>query len=95
MSRMCDLIDHVKDELCGAKDYAYKYVEMKSEAPKWASKFREMAFAEMSHAEFFLQMAKEHAENVAWMSDKEKEAWSKCQSKASEKMAIIKMMLDS
>lgn len=45
------MLDHVKDELEGAKDYAEKYLEHKARNDSArASKYKEMAMDELHHA---------------------------------------------
>lgn len=95
MKMIDSFMKSINEEIDGAMDYADKYVELKAEKPKWASAYHDMAANELTHAEHLLTMAKEHVSALGWISEETKDNWSKCQSKAAEKTAMIKMMLNS
>lgn len=95
MKMIDSFMESIKDEVNGAMDYADKYVELKTEKPKWANIYHDMAANELTHAEHLMTMAKEHVASLGWLSEKTKEDWNKCQSKTAEKTAMIKIMLNA
>lgn len=57
MTKIKELADEMKDELCSAKDYAEKYIEKKANNEnEWASRFKSMAQDELKHASSLHEM---------------------------------------
>jgi hypothetical protein len=58
MTKIKKLIEDIEDELCGAKDYAEKYIEykVKNDSTK-ATKYKEMANDELKHAMYIHDFA--------------------------------------
>lgn len=59
------LADHIKEELCGAKDYAKKALELKPMTEAWSKKFYEMSVEEHKHASNFYQMFNEYCSKMS------------------------------
>lgn len=86
-------MEMIHDEMCGAKEYALKYVEYKNSKPNWARMYDEMAEAELKHADYLSQMAQEYFDDLAWKSEDSKIEWEHCKNKMTEKTALVKMIL--
>ena len=57
MKRIKELADHIKEEVCDAKNYAEKYVEEKVNGnSSAATKYKEMANDELKHAGYLHEM---------------------------------------
>ena len=97
MKRLKELVDMIDDELCGAKEYAEKYVELKAFGDSaWASRFKAMASDELAHATNIHEYAVQEIESLnkvytapVEMQDK----WDKSHAKYVEKTAWVKQML--
>ena len=51
MTRIKELADQIKDELCSAKDYAEEYLSFKAKNNvNWANRYKEMSNDELKHA---------------------------------------------
>lgn len=51
MTKIKELADEMKDELCSAKDYAEEYLTFKAQDNStWANRYKEMANDELKHA---------------------------------------------
>ena len=51
MTKIKELADDMKDELCSAKDYAEEYLTFKAQDNStWANRYKEMANDELKHA---------------------------------------------
>ena len=86
-------MEAIHDEMCGAKEYALKYIEYKTSKSDWARMYEEMAEAELKHAEYLKQMAQEYFDGLAWKSEESKIEWEHCKAKMVEKAALVKMIL--
>lgn len=93
MKKIKYYIDHIKDEVCGAMEYAQKYIEYKSTHPQWAKMYSEMANAELNHAKYLHVIGAEHISSLSWVPEEDKEAWDKCTKRVTEKIVLIKLML--
>ena len=53
MTRIKELADELKDELCSAKEYAEEYLNFKAkDNSAWANRYKEMATDELKHADY-------------------------------------------
>lgn len=97
MKMIKDLVDKIDDELCGAKDYAEKYVEYKVKGEmSWANKFKDMASQELNHAMIIHDLAVKNIEEVSRVvkaPQKMRDAWDKAHVDYVEREAWIKQML--
>lgn len=91
------LVDHLDEEIEGAKEYAEKYVECKAKGNmSRANKYKEMAQDELKHATYIHEMAVAEIEELrkiytppAEMLEK----WEKAHKEYVEKVAWVKQML--
>jgi septation ring formation regulator EzrA len=90
-------IEHVEEELEGAKEYAEKYVEFRSRGDTTrANKYKEMANDELRHASFVYDFALSDIEGVKkvyTISVTDEEKWTKCHKHYVECSALIRQML--
>ena len=65
MKKIQELVDHIDEELEGAKCYAEKYLEYKADGNgAWANRYREMAQDELKHAGYIHEIAVTEIENL-------------------------------
>ena len=91
------LVDHLDEEIEGAKEYAEKYVECKAKGNMTrANKYKEMAQDELKHATYIHEMAVQEIEELrkiytppAEMLEK----WEKAHKEYVERVAWVKQML--
>lgn len=97
MTRIKNLADHIKDELCGAKEYAEEYLTFKAkEDSAWANRYKEMAQDELKHADYIHERAVEEIEELrkAYTPPQEMlDKWDSDHKKYIEKAAWIRQML--
>lgn len=97
MKKIAELVDIIDEELEGAKDYAEKYIDLKSQnKSEWASKFKKLSEDELSHALVIHAYAMEQIEelNKVYTPPEEmQEVWNKSHKQYIEKTAWIKQML--
>lgn len=53
-------LDQLKDELCGAKDYIVKAIEIKAMDSNWGKMFYDMSVQELNHATNIFKMAQDY-----------------------------------
>ena len=91
-----ELVDHIKEEVEGAFEYANKYAEFKVLGSPRASTYRQMAYDELSHADKIHEFAVEEIQKARAVmtppADME-EKWSHEHKKFIEDVAKIKMIL--
>lgn len=91
------LVDQIDEEICGAKDYAEKYLECKSEGDNtWATRYKEMANDELKHAMWVHDYAVQKInklKEVYTAPTEMQEAWDKSHTQYVERVAWIKQML--
>ena len=97
MTRIKELADEMKDELCSAKEYAEEYLTFKAkENGTWANRYKEMAQDELKHANYI------HERVVAEIDELKKvytppedmmQKWESDHKKYIEKAAWVKQML--
>lgn len=97
MRKIHRIIHSVKEELCGAQEYAEKYIEKKGEDNSaWANRYREMANDELRHASYLHELLAEKANeirSVYKLKEDDEEAIERCNKKYAERSALIKQML--
>lgn len=98
MKKLEKHLDHIREELEGAIEYAEDYIgeKMKGNATK-AQKFREMAMQEMQHAANWYEWTEQYCSElntVMPLSDEDLDEWDKCKRYYANKTAIIKYMTD-
>jgi hypothetical protein len=90
-------VDHIEDEIEGAKEYAEKYVECKAKGNMTnANKYKEMANDELKHANYIHGFAVEEIEELKKVYTPPvdmQEKWDKAHKEYVEKVAWIKQML--
>lgn len=93
-----DLVDHIDDELSGAKQYAEMYVDYKVNGEStWAARFKEMATDELKHATYIHELATNKIQKLNQLVQppvEMQEAWDKSHRLYVEKEAWIKQMLN-
>jgi hypothetical protein len=91
------MIEHIEEELEGAKEYAEKYIDCKARGNTTrASKYSEMATDELKHAVYIKDFAVadiEDIKKVYKLSVEDEEKWEHAHKKFAECMAIVKHML--
>ena len=97
MTRIKNLADHIKDELCSAKEYAEDYLTFKAkgDAP-WATRYKEMATDELKHAGYIHDRAMteiEELKKVYTPPEEMLQKWESAHREYIEKAAWIKQML--
>jgi ferritin len=97
MKTIDKMIEHIDEEVEGAREYAEKYIECKSRGHTGrAAKYKEMAFDELKHAETVYAFAEEDVENIRKvhpLSVDEEELWAHAKKKMYEHIAHIKSYL--
>lgn len=97
MYKIKELADDIKEELCGAKDYANCYVEQKVAGnTAWANRFKEIANDELRHAMYLHELAVEEINKVEKVINPPTEMlkkWDTTHAEYVETSAWIKQML--
>lgn len=97
MKLIDEMIEHLEEEIEGAREYAERYVECKARGNMTrANKYKEMASDELKHAEYVRDFALADVESLSHvysMREEEKEKWDKAMRSAHEHMALTKHML--
>ena len=92
MTKIKKLAEHIEEELCGAKEYAEKYVECKAKGNmQWANRYKEL-----KHAGYLHEKAVQDIEEIGKVfkpTEEMEEKWEKCHKKYVEQTAWIKQML--
>jgi vacuolar-type H+-ATPase subunit D/Vma8 len=90
-------VDHIEEELEGAKDYAEKYVEAKAKGNmNMANKYKEMATDELRHAGYVHEFAVNEIENISKVYTppiEMQKKWEESHKEYVEKAAWIRQML--
>jgi predicted RNA-binding protein with RPS1 domain len=91
-------VESIEDEICGAKEYAEKYVEAKAKGDmSTANRYKEMAHDELKHASFEHEMAVHEIEKLKAVFKPPEdmlEKWEKSHKEYVEKGAWIRQMLE-
>lgn len=90
-------IEHINDELDGAKEYAEKFIENKAKGNMArAARYKEISEDEMRHATYVKDMAVSDAEDILkvyTLPVETEEAWNHTLKHFAECMAMIRQML--
>ena len=91
-------VHKISDELCGAQEYAEKYLEYLSEGDtSLASKFKEMSSDELNHAMVIHDIAVKKIENLSKVvkpTEDMKQKWDECHSDYVQRMNWVKQLLN-
>lgn len=97
MTRIKNLADKMKDEICSAKDYAEEYLTFKAkDNSTWATRYKEMSQEELKHANYIHERAVEEIEELRKVytpPEEMLEKWDHEHKEYIEKVAWIKQML--
>lgn len=97
MTKIKKYVEHIDEELCGAKDYAEHYVEAKAKGNSaLATKYKEMAQDELKHATYIHDIAVaeiDELKKVFTPPAKMQKVWDESHVEYVEKAAWIKQML--
>ena len=97
MTKIKELADQIKEELCSAKDYTEEYLSFKAKNNvNWANRYKEMANDELKHASYIHDRAVEEIaelRKVYTPPEDMLEKWEHDHKKFIEKTAWIKQML--
>lgn len=97
MKKIKDYVDHIKDEVEGAKEYAEKYVECKAKGDmQRANKYREMANDELKHATYIHEWAVAEIAEISRVYKppvEMQEKWEHEHKKYIEDVALVKTIL--
>lgn len=97
MTRIKELADEMKDELCSAKEYAEEYLTFKAkDNSAWANRYKEMAQDELKHANYIHERVVaeiEELKKVYTPPEDMMQKWESDHKKYIEKAAWVKQML--
>ena len=97
MTRIKELADQMKDELCSAKDYAEEYLSYKAKGDSgWANRYAEMAHDELKHADYIHERAVSEIDQLRSVYTPPEDMlakWDQDHKKYVEKAAWIRQML--
>lgn len=97
MKKIRDFVEHIKEEVEGAKEYAEKYVECKAKGDlQRAARYKEMASDELKHAMYIHEMAVAEIEEISKVYKPPvdmQEKWDHEHKKFVEQTALIRMIL--
>lgn len=97
MTKIKELADQIKDELCSAKEYAEEYLSYKAKGDNnWANRYKEMALDELKHADYIHERTVaeiEQLRSVYTPPEDMLEKWESDHKKYVEKAAWIRQML--
>ena len=98
MTKIKKLAEHIEEEICGAKEYAEKYVECKAKGDmQWANRYKEMANDELKHANYLHDKVVTDIEELSKVYTPPVEMqkkWDEDHKKYVEKSAWVKQMLN-
>lgn len=93
------MIERLNEEVDGAEDYAEIYIENKARGNhSRANRFKEMALDELKHASYLREMDIADLNDISrihTLSESDQELWGRGHRLASERIAIVKQMLDT
>lgn len=97
MTRIKELADEMKEELCSAKEYAEEYLTYKAkEDSGWANRYKEMATDELKHADYIHERVVGEIDELKKVYTPPEEMlakWDSDHKKYIEKAAWIRQML--
>lgn len=86
-------IDHIREEVHDAMDYAEKYVIFKNTRPQFARMYHEMAENELTHSEYLRQIGQTMMDEYAYKPNEDVDNWNSCVKMMAEQSAIVRLML--
>ena len=97
MTRIKELADEIKDELCSAKEYAEEYLTYKAKGDgTWANRYKEMSQDELKHANYIHERVVadiEELRKVYTPPEDMMQKWDSDHKKYIEKAAWVRQML--
>ena len=102
MTRIKNLVEQIKDELCDAKEYAEDYLTFKAKSgdskdySEWSARYKEMATDELKHALYLHDRAVaeiEELKKVMTPPEEMLQKWESAHREYIEKAAWVKQML--
>ena len=97
MTRIKNLVDGIKDELCSAKDYAEEYLTYKAQGNgTWANRYKEMSTDELKHAGYLHDRAVSEIDELKKVYTPPEEMlqkWESSHREYIEKAAWVRQML--
>lgn len=91
------MLEHLEEEVEGAKDYAEKYIENKARGNSTrANRYKEMSMDELKHAGYLREMDVmdiDEMKRVYPMTEEEESTWEHGHRRISEEMALVRHML--
>lgn len=93
MKKIETMVCKLMDEACGALEYAEKYMWYKNTHPDWASTYADMASEEITHVDRLHTIFQQRIDEVSWMPEEAKHEWESCVNKATEKIAMARLIL--
>ena len=98
MRKIKEYVDHLKEEVESAKEYAEKYIECKAKGnTQRANRYKEMASDELKHATYVHEWAVMEVEEISRVYKPPvdmMEKWEHEHKKFVEDVALIKKILD-
>lgn len=98
MRKIKEYVDHIKEEVESAKEYAEKYIECKAKGnTQRANRYKEMASDELKHATYIHEWAVLEVEEISRVYKPPvdmMEKWEHEHKKFVEDVALIKKILD-
>jgi septation ring formation regulator EzrA len=97
MKMLEKMLDHLEDEIDGAREYAEKYIECKARGNvSRATRYKEMAHDELKHATFLKEMDVADVSELKrtyHMTEEEQSAWDHGQKRLTDQMALVMHIL--
>ena len=91
------ILDHLEEEVEGAREYAEKYIECKARGNMMrANRYKEMAHDELKHANFLKEMDMtdiDDLKKVYTMTDEEEHHWEHGMKHLTDQMAMVMHIL--
>lgn len=91
------MVEELEDEVCGAREYAEKYIDSRAKGniPR-ANKYKEMAQDELKHAGYIRDFAIADAESIKkvhTLTEEEEHKWEHSHKKLNNEIAMIQHLL--
>lgn len=97
MKLLDKMLEHLEEEIDGAREYAEKYIECKARGNvSRANRYKEMASDELKHATFLKEMDAadlSELERTYHMTEEEQSTWDHWQKRLTDQMALVMHIL--